>query len=248
MSTLSRTVTLVAVATAAIIAAGFAAGGFFVGRGILDARLAQRSVTVKGVAEQAVGADLATFPLRVTLTAGDIAEGERRLSAQVTTIGDFLQGAGFGLDEISRQRLEVQDLMAQPYRSERLDPAARYILAQTILVRSAKIDVVEGLSRNMGELVRQGIVFADQGGPVYSLTAERLNQIKPELIRQATAAARAAAAEFAASSGSRVGAIRTANQGVIVILPRDESATVAERHSVAKRVRAVTTIDYGLRD
>lgn len=78
------------------------------------------------------------------------------------------------------------------------------------------------------------------------MTANRLNELKPDLIRQATEAAKAAAAEFAKSSGSRVGGIRTANQGVIVILARDESPAVSERHSAAKRIRAVTTVDYFL--
>lgn len=78
------------------------------------------------------------------------------------------------------------------------------------------------------------------------MTAERLNQLKPDLIREATTAARAAAAEFAKSSGSRVGGIRNANQGVIVILARDESPAISERQSPAKRIRAVTTVDYFL--
>ena len=142
----------------------------------------------------------------------------------------------------------MQDVLAQSYRPNQTNDAARFILAQTILIRSTNVDLVGKLAQDTGDLVRRGIVISDMGGPNYSVTAARLNQLKPDLIRRATEAAKAAAAEFAKSSDSRVGGIRNANQGVIVILARDESPVVSERNSVAKRIRAVTTVDYFLKD
>jgi hypothetical protein len=231
-------------AAAGLLAAGTAAAGYFVGKGVLDQRLANRSVTVKGVAEQEMAADLTTYPLRVTVTAGDIAEAERRLTAQIGEIVGFLRGYGFADAEIVPQRLEVQDIFAQPYRPANADPKGRFILAQTVLLRSTKIDLVTKLSQSAGDLVRRGIVLSSEGGgPNYVITAARLNAIKPELIRRATAAAKTAAAEFATASDSEVGGIRNANQGVIVVLPRDEGAG-GERQSPDKRIRAVTTVEY----
>lgn len=228
---------------AGLIAGGFAAGGYFVGKGVLDQRLANRSVTVKGVAEQEISADLATYPLRVTVTAGDIAEGERRLSAQIGEIVAFLSERGFEAAEIVPQRLTVEDIFAQPYRPKDADPKARFFLGQSVLLRSAKIEQVTRLSQSAGDLVRRGIVLNDGGGPSYIVTAERLNALKPDLIRRATAAAKTAAGEFAAASDSEVGGIRNANQGVIAILARDEGSG-GERQSPDKRVRAVTTVEY----
>jgi hypothetical protein len=242
----SRGLALVALATALLVAGGFALGGFLVGRGILESRLANRTVTVKGVAEQPVTADLATYPLRATVTDGDLGNGQRRLDEQVTAIIGFLQEYGFAPAEIARQQLEVQDVLAQPYRPNSFNNDARFILAQTVLIRSTNVELVGKLAQEVGSLVRRGIVLADAGGPSYSITADRFNQLKPDLIREATSAAKAAAAEFAKSSGSKVGGIRRANQGVIVILAHDDSPVVSERHSAAKRVRAVTTVDYFL--
>jgi hypothetical protein len=103
---------------------------------------------------------------------------------------------------------------------------------------------VRDIAGRTGELVRRGIVLSDNGGPRYAVTVGLLNRIKPDLIRRATMAARGAAAEFAQSSGSTVGPIRTASQGVIEILARDDSEN--ERGSPEKRVRAVTTVQYTL--
>jgi hypothetical protein len=95
-----------------------------------------------------------------------------------------------------------------------------------------------------------GLALAEFGGPSYIFTADKLNSVKPDLIRRATAAARDAADEFARTSSTTIGAIRNANQGVIAILAPDDSSANAEwgeRSSPSKRIRAVTTVEYFLR-
>ena len=77
------------------------------------------------------------------------------------------------------------------------------------------------------------------GGPTYLFT--RLNDLKPEMLAEATARAREAAQEFALASGSRVGKIRRANQGVFQILPRDPAPGLQEQNQLHKTVRVVTT-------
>ena len=74
----------------------------------------------------------------------------------------------------------------------------------------------------------------------YLFTA--LDQIKPEMIAEATRDARSAAQQFAEDSGSKVGAIRNAQQGYFSIEDRDRFSPEQ------KTVRVVTTIEYFLED
>lgn len=231
---------------AALLAVGFTAGGYLAGRGVLQARREDRVVTVKGVAEIETRANLATYPLRFTVTAGDPAAGKRRIDEQAAQLIAFLRERGFEDAELIRQRLEVQDVLAQGYRPDNYMADSRFILALTILVRSNRIDLVSRIGQDVGDLVQRGIVLGETGGPTYVLTADQLNEVKPDLIRRATLAAKQAADEFAAVSGSRVGRIRHANQGALVILARDDSPSVSEEQSIEKRVRAVATVDYTL--
>jgi hypothetical protein len=97
------------------------------------------------------------------------------------------------------------------------------------------------------ELVQAGVVLTSgqeygPGGPVFIFRG--LNTLKPEMLAEATARAREAAQEFAASSGSEVGKIRRANQGVFQILPRDPAPGQQEQHQLHKTVRVVSTIEY----
>ena len=135
--------------------------------------------------------------------------------------------------------------MTNPYRDNNY--AARFILSQTVTVRSGKVDLIEQALRSSGELVSKGVVFDSQsyGSPV-SYIFTKLNDIKPQMLEEATRNARQAALEFAKSSGSEVGKIRRASQGVFSIQPLLAAPGEVESYQINKRVRVVSTIEFWL--
>jgi len=227
-----------------ILGLGIAGAGFLVGRGFEIGRSTDRYVTVKGLAESLVEADLAVWPLRITATGDDLARVQDRIDANLTTITRFLTQRGIEADGIQPQRVEVTDLLAQPYRPEGAGDN-RFIIAQTVIVRTGQVDRVSELNRQTGELVKRGVVLTDTGGPTYLFT--RLNDVKPDMLAEATRNARAAAEQFAVDSGSEIAEIRRASQGLFEILPRDPAPGSMEQNQVAKKVRVVSTLEYRLR-
>jgi len=228
---------------ALILGLGLLGAGFFTGRGFEQGRSADRFVTVKGLAETFVRADLAVWPLRVTATGNDLGRVQGEIDENVATITTFLSGQGIEADAIQPQRVEVTDLLAQAYRPEGVGES-RFILAQTVIVRTEQVDRVAALNQQTGELVRRGVVLVDSGGPTYLFT--RLNEIKPEMLAAATRNAREAAHQFAADSGSALAEIRRATQGLFEILPRDPAPGLFEANQLDKKVRVVSTIEYRL--
>jgi hypothetical protein len=234
---------------AAVIGFGIALGGFFIGNGFFKGRSADRFVTVKGVSERDVEADIALWPLRFVATKDDLGKAQAEIKQSNEKILAFLQKQGIDPNAAEVQRLEVTDVLANPYRSG--GPAgSRYIIAQTVMVRTPDPHSVARASENVGDLVEAGVVLSSQGGydsgPTYLFT--RLNDLKPEMIAEATAEARRAAEQFATDSGSRIGKIRRANQGVFVILPRDRAPGITEGNQLQKTVRVVSTVSYYLGD
>ena len=229
---------------AAVLALGVAAGGWFVGNGFVVARTGDRHVTVKGVAEREVKADLAIWPMRFVATSNQLDEAQAEISADGRTVVAFLTEAGIGRDEIELQNLHVTDLLAQAYRSGPVQ--SRFIVAQTLVVRSSDVERIAAASQRIGALVEAGVVLSGEGqpmqGPFYIFTG--LNEVKPPMIAEATKSARAGAEQFAADSGSRVGGIRHANQGLFQILPRDRAPGLQESKQILKTVRVVSTIEY----
>jgi hypothetical protein len=233
---------------ALILALGIAVAGWLVGDGFARGRAVDRYVTVKGVSERTVTADLAVWPLRFVATGDNLAATQAELGAAALKVRRFLTAAGVAEGEIEMQRLEVNDLQANPYRSGPI--TNRYIIAQTLVVRSSDVARTVELSQRVGELVDAGVVLggdaAPSPGPFYLFT--KLNDLKPEMIAEATKRAREGAERFAADSASRLAGIRRANQGVFEILPRNDTPGMSEETQVEKTVRVVSTIEYRLED
>ncbi|MEN2975794.1 SIMPL domain-containing protein [Tistrella bauzanensis] len=240
---------ILGLAGAAVIAVGIAAGGWLVGQGVVEARLGNRTVSVKGLSEREVKADLAVWSLRYVASGNDLTEVLRELRGATETVTSFFTDAGLPAGNIEMLSLDVTDQNAQLYRSGPVE--VRYIVAQTVAVRTTEVDKVEAASQKVGTLVEAGVVLSNEmgafgSGPSYVFT--RLNDLKPEMIAEATANARDGAAQFATDSGSRVGAIRNASQGLFQILPATDIPNMPESRQITKTVRVVSTIDFFLED
>ncbi|HRY22976.1 MAG: SIMPL domain-containing protein [Geminicoccaceae bacterium] len=237
---------VVRLVAAALVGAGLAAAGWFVGEGFRQGRTAERVVTVKGLAEREVRADLALWPMRFVATSDDLAEAQATLARAEAAVLAFLAAGGIQRDAIEVQGIDVTDLLAQAYRSGPVE--SRYILGENLMVRFADVDAIKALSQDVGKLVEAGVVLTSEGlrGPFYLFTG--LNDVKPGMIAEATANARAGAEQFARDSGSAIQGIQRASQGLFQILPRDNAPGQSEELQVTKTVRVVTTIDYRLAD
>lgn len=225
-----------------------AAAGWFIADGLRTARMDDRYVTVKGLAEREVQADLALWPIRYVATGNALADVQATLREQTAVIRAFLERAGISGEEVELAGVEVTDVAAQAWRDGPV--RERFIVAQTLMVRTAKVAAVEAASRNIGELLEAGIVLSSDYGPANkpSYVFTGLNDIKPEMIAAATRNARSGAEQFAADSGSRLGAIRRANQGLFQILPRNQVSGISESQELEKTVRVVSTLEFYLED
>ena len=231
--------------SAVVIAVGVALAGWFVGHGFLRGRTASRYVEVKGLAEREVAADLALWPLRFVTTGDDLAVAQAEITRDTREVYAFLARHGIDTSAVQLQALEVSDAFANRFQSER--GGTRFVIQQTVMVRSDKPQVVLAASQRVSDLVKAGVVLSSSGefgigGPTFVFT--KLNQLKPAMVAQATANARAAAEQFAGDSRTALGAIRYANQGIFVILPRDQAPGVNEGGQLQKIVRVVSTVQY----
>jgi hypothetical protein len=222
------------------VAAGLAVGGALMGTAIGQVRKADRYVTVKGFAERELPANLAIWPIVYNAVGNDLARVQADLDEDAAAIRAFLTSRGFPPAEMSLAAPRVTDFEAQWTSGER--PVNRYMAEATLTLRTSNVSGVNEAMQASTDLVKQGVALlrSYEYNPLFLYT--ELNSIKPEMIAQATLDARRAAEQFAKDSGSRVGAIRNAQQGYFQIEDRDA-------HSQDwKKVRVVTTVEYFLDD
>ena len=228
-----------------LLAISVVLAGFFPGYFYYKAKTDLNTVVVKGLSEMDVKADLAVWEMKYVVTGNDVSEAERKITEQTKIIKDFLHHNGFKDSEITIGRLETNDLNANPYGSS--DRNIRFILNQTVVVKSENVDLVADVLNKSGDLVKKGIIFTSEYGSPVSYLFTKLNEIKPQMLENATKNAIAAAEQFAQSSNSKVGRIKHANQGMFTILPREQTPSASETSQINKTVRVVSTIEYWLK-
>jgi len=226
---------------AVIVALGLFLLGICIRGGINDFKDKDRVVSVKGLAEMEVPANKVTWPLMFKDLGDDLPTLYTNINQKNTTIVNFLKSKGITEKEITIAAPEIIDMQAERYSDK--PSLFRYNITSVITVTSNKIDQVRSLMIKQSELLKQGIALT--GGDyrynvIYDFT--KLNDIKPQMIENATRNARLAAEKFAKDSDSKLGKIKTANQGQFTISDRDANTPYI------KSVRVVTTIDYYLED
>jgi hypothetical protein len=221
---------------------GLTALGYLLGDAAIKFRELERSVTVKGLSEREYNADTVIWPIQFT-EAGNNLEGiYASIETSTSRIKSFLVDHGIKPDEITFSSPAVTDKSAQQYGN--VDkPEFRYTASQTVTVYSSNIDIVRSVMSSLSELGKQGIAFT--GGNYQTQTEyifNRLNEIKPGMVEEATRQAREVAQKFASDSQSVLGKIKSASQGQFSISDRDTN------NPHIKRIRVVSTVEYYLSD
>lgn len=240
----SRAVLLGAVA---IFSIGLTTSGFALGDGLRRSKMVQhRSVTVRGVSERNVTADLATWSVGFSHQGTDLGPVQQSVDQQARAVRAFFQRAGFRPEDITDsdvglRREQPTDSDGKPVGPQRL------IVSRSLQLRTKDVMKARAAYARQAELLRDEVELS--GGSV-SYTYTGLNALKPEMIAEANQNARRSAQEFARDSGTPVGKIKTASQGYFSVGGRDgedcEDCSSSGGSSPFQKVRVVTTIDYDL--
>ncbi len=234
-----------------ILALGIVSAAALLGQSLLAMKLADRSVTVRGLNERDVRADLGVWPIRLKVAGDDLSAAQADLERQKQAVLSFLKKNAVANDAVSVVGQRVTDKLTNEYGNHQ--GGFRYILQATVQVRTADVEALDKAASDAGSLLKEGVTLGDDGcstGPEYRYT--KLNEVKPAMLAEATANAREAALQFANDSGSELGEIRRATQGYFSITARDiveennQGGYSCVPSSIDKRVRVVTTVEYSL--
>ncbi len=215
--------------------------GMMLPRSVAEFRSYERTVDVKGLCEKEVAADKVIWPITFTVVGDNLSTVYRNIEENTSVIQDFLKKGGILEEEISLSVPNISDKFAQEYGIN--ERPYRYLSTTTITICSHRVDPVRQLMSQQTELLKKGIILAENSwnNPV-QFKYEGLNEIKPQMIEEATKNARQVGEKFAMDSGSRLGKIKKANQGTFTIEDRDSNTPYI------KKVRVVTSVTYYLQN
>lgn len=224
-----------------LLCAGLALLGSLLANGVITIKALERTVTVKGLSEREVPADVAIWPIRFNEASDGLNQLATLIQAKNGQVVEFLRASGFTDAEISLSPPALVDRKAQNYGDQNV--GLRYSGTSTINVYTTDVGKVRAAMGKVVELGKAGIAVTGQD---YETRTEflftKLNEIKPAMIEEATRNAREVAEKFARDSQSTLGRIRTASQGQFTIDNRDSNTPHI------KKVRVVSTVEYYLSD
>tara|TARA_R110000822_G_scaffold78879_4_gene188937 strand:- start:173 stop:892 length:720 start_codon:yes stop_codon:yes gene_type:complete len=224
-------------ASAGLLTVGLIVGGYLLGDGLLRAKMADRSVTVRGLAERDVTADLATWTIAYSAQSTDLQSAQADIDRDTTAITGFFKELGFKADALQPTGANVNQ-----YSN---DGIPQYTIRQRLSLRTEDIEKAQAAVARQFDLVRRGVVLEDGSGMSYTFT--KLDEIKPEMVAEATKDARKSAEQFAEDSGTDVGGIKSATQGYFSIDSRDgDAGGYGVTDTPYKKVRVVTTVNFYL--
>jgi hypothetical protein len=232
---------------------GLTAAGYFIGRGTARFKSDVRTVTVKGLVEKEVKADEAVWTLSLKRASDDLRDVHARISADRDAVLAFLHNQGFDDEEIARQPTRTVDKLAREFGQSQNAERFRYLVSSAIVVRTAKIEMVQKSLGSTEELLKAGVILDGEregsaANPRYVVA--KFNDLRPQLLADATKNARTIAQQFANDSGATVGKIHSANQGSIQIIGsdgNDESGPYSPTSTPVKKIRVVSTFEFELR-
>ena len=200
----------------------------------------ERSVSVRGLAEREVDADLAVWNMSFSMGENSLESMQRSILEKTEVIKKYLIKHGLEESDFTVKPAAITDNSLNSYMDQ-TKITYKFVAQQTILVRSGKIEAVKSANADSLELVSAGIAVSQDYDSKVSYEFTKLNDIKPEMIAEATKNARTAAEQFAHDSNSKVGKIKKATQGLFTI----EDAAVGLEDK--KSVRVVNTVEYLLK-
>jgi uncharacterized protein len=220
----------------------------------LHAKKLSQTIQVTGSAKKRIKSDLMIWNASVTVESASLADAYGKLSRDVEKTKAFLIHQG-----VPENQIVISAVSTTPVRrgknslSEGANvgaisgPVTGYSLKQSLGIRSSDIDKITNISRQVTELINQAILLESEE-PQYLYT--RIAETKVEILAAAARDAKERAQQIAASTGSRVGGIRSAEMGVLQITAADSSAVSGygenDTKSLEKDITAVVHVTFAI--
>jgi hypothetical protein len=211
-------------------------------------KITNRTITIKGYAEKDIVSDWARWQGSFKVKTTELVAGSAELEADLQKVIAYLKDQGVREELIVVSSVSTTTQHKLDEEGRRTNEIEAYFLYQSVTIASSDTALIDRISRGSTTLIKQGVEFSSNH-PEYLYT--KLDELKIEMLGQATKNARDRAEQLAVNSRGKVGTLRSASQGVFQITPK-HSTEVSSRgmystSTVEKKITAVVTITYSIR-
>lgn len=229
------------------LAIGLFASCFYMGSTIVKLKNADKTIEVKGFSEQKITSDVAVWSGNLVARGTTITDAFGKLELDKQQVLSFLNGEDIKVDQINTNPVVKDTLFKIDEKGIATNHPESYVLRQRFTVTSGDVQKISGLAVKIDQLNAQGIEF-ESARPDFFFSNEKLNSVKVDLLGEATKSARERAQQLAANSGSGVGQLVSARQGIFQVTAENSTDLsdygVYDTSTIEKVVKIVVTLSY----
>ncbi len=206
----------------------------------------QGGLSATGSASVDFEADLIVWRGTYSTYAKTTGEAYNNLNRDAEKIRDFLDDYGISDSDVVFSAIDISRRYVSNYNDEGNyvgDTFDGYELYQTVTVSSEDVDSVEEVSRDITELIEQGVEFTSNNPEYYY---KDLDSLKLELVQAATENAKQRIDLMAQGSGCKPGKLVSSNLGVFQITAKnsadDEYSSGGTYNTSSRKKTATITV------
>ena len=204
-------------------------------------------ITVTGSAEKEIVSDYIVWNSKFSRRDSKMTVAFEKLKEDLKKVKEYLLSKGVKDNEIIVSQISTTVLYKKNEKGHDTNEIEGYCLSQGIEVRSYDVKKIDDIARRSTELINQDIQFLSSA-PKYFYT--KLAELKVEMLAKATENAKKRAKSMAASTGNKIGLMRSAKMGIFQITSVS-SYDVSwygnnDTASLEKKVTAVVNVDFAI--
>lgn len=210
-------------------------------------KLGGQTLSVKGYAEKPILADRAKWEAKLVERNADRTLAYKQLEFSRAKTLTFLSESGFSSQDVTLDPVTIETRYTRDARGNRTNTIEQYVVSQSLSIASNNVQQVAQVARNASQLIRDEVELIALP-PSYICT--KLEDYKIQMLAAATSNARLRADQLIAGSGSELGSLKGASQGVFQITPAYSTEVsgygMNDTSSIEKTIKAVVSVEYSL--
>lgn len=229
------------------LAIGLVLSSIILGWSYTRVKKGDEAVAVTGSARKRIKSDLVTWSAGVSSQSAQLSDAYRQISETIPRIKQYLVSKGVAENQMTVTSISSSTLYDRDANGNQTSAITGYSLRQQVEVRSTDVERIAQIAREATELINQGILL-ESNSPQYFYT--KLSDLKVEMLGEAARDAKTRAEQIAASTGNKIGTLRSARMGVMQITATDSTEVsdsgISDTSSIEKDVTAVVNISFAV--
>jgi hypothetical protein len=210
-------------------------------------KFTREQISVTGSATEEIKSDYIVWQGWFSRREADLKTAYKKVKEDLDRVKAYLVSKGVGDKEAIISQVSTETIYKKNEKGNDTNDIQGYRVTQSIEIRSNEVDKIDTVSRDVTELIDQGIEFTS-AAPQYFYT--KLDELKIEMLARATQNAKQRAENMAKATGNKIGFMRSAKMGVFQITPITSTDVsdwgINDTTSLDKKVMAVVTASFAI--